>query len=195
MSHPELHANKRLDAKKNHLKVLAAADRLLAERGLGVCMEDIAQDAGVGIGTLYRHFPTKEVLIEAVLLQYKQSLVDLAQTILRDSPSGEGFFALLQAVLTRGLAHRGMVEMLQRHDLPIRPETLGVITQFWQLTGILLDRAQAQGRVRGDVCADDIKALVIGLLVASHHVKSIERVSTLMEDALRAGALREPKHS
>jgi AcrR family transcriptional regulator len=74
----------RADARRNHEKLMAAAAAAFAESGLEAQVEDIARRAGVGVGTVYRHFPTKEALVEALAVQHFERLADIAEEALAE---------------------------------------------------------------------------------------------------------------
>src|SRR4051794_19210057 len=79
---------RRADAQRNRLKILEAAEAVLATEGLAAPIDDTARRAGVGIGTVYRHFPTKEELFEAIFRTWVQRLVDEAKALLDDDDPG-----------------------------------------------------------------------------------------------------------
>src|ERR1035441_8815003 len=89
----------RADARRNRLKVLEAARAAFAAEGIAVPLDDIARRAGVGAGTVYRHFPTKEALFEAVVADQLQLLVGDAREALRADDAGEAFFGFLATVI------------------------------------------------------------------------------------------------
>src|ERR1700733_15507536 len=86
----------RADAQRNRLRVLEAAEAVFASEGISVPVDVIAEKAGVGVGTLYRHFPTKEKLFEAILIQRLEELVTDARARLGAEDPGSAFFGFLE---------------------------------------------------------------------------------------------------
>ncbi|HEX4865705.1 MAG TPA: helix-turn-helix domain-containing protein, partial [Acidimicrobiales bacterium] len=82
----------RADARRNRELILAAADKAFAEEGLGVPVDEIARRAGVGAGTLYRHFPTKEALFEAVLVAHLDGITERARALAEREDPDEALF-------------------------------------------------------------------------------------------------------
>src|SRR5258706_15367722 len=108
----------RADAVRNRERVLVAAREAFARHGLGVPIDDIARAAGVGAGTVYRHFPTKETLYAAVLTDRVASLVARARSY-RD---GEGLFRFLAEFAEHGTGNRALAEALALSGLDVQAE-------------------------------------------------------------------------
>jgi AcrR family transcriptional regulator len=87
----------RADAVRNRARVLEAADRVFALEGAAVSIDDVAREAGVGVGTIYRHFPTKEDLLQAVVISRVESLVDQARALAAADDATAAFFDFLSA--------------------------------------------------------------------------------------------------
>ena len=149
----------RTDARRNRERIVAAARRCFAEHGLEVGVDEIARQAGVGMGTLYRRFPTKTSLIHAI---FEQSLDELQPAIDRalaaDDP-WEGFVELLLAGVAQQARDHGFGQMVV---LRLGPEAVPEDTRrrFLAPLGELLARAQAAGTVRRDITAGDVPAIV-----------------------------------
>ena len=144
----------RSDAARNRVKILRAAAAAFGEDGVGVGVESVAHRAGVGVGTLYRRFPTKESLIEAVVEELLREVRDAARDALSE-PAGTGFDAFLRAAGTLQVEHRGCLGRLwtsPTHD-PLRADIEEAIRA-------LLDRARAAGTVRADVAYEDAVVLL-----------------------------------
>lgn len=170
---------RRSDAQANHTALLTAAVRLFAERGSDVAYEEIAHRAGVGRATLYRHFPTREDLLAAILDAILDDL-QLTSERLPDDPSR--FLALFRACLE-----------LQEHTLPFidcvtratPPPTLERLrARLEALFAPPLREAQANGIVRTDLAASDVRILLLML-------SSVARRSPLGDDRARAIELTE----
>ncbi len=146
----------RADAQRNRAKILRAAQDAFAASGYGVPLDDIAALAGVGPGTVYRHFPTKEALFEAVVTARVESLIDDARARADADDPGQAFFAFLARV--------GQEAAVKR-DLPDAIAIPGVLQDNLYLAlDVLLHRAQQAGAVRSDVTTPDLIVLFKGLI-------------------------------
>ncbi len=154
----------RADARRNRARVLAVAAEVFAAEGLSVPVHEIARRAGVGTGTVSRHFPTKEELFAAILLDRMQQLSQRADELAASQAPGAAFFAFFALVAREGAANRGLAEALAGagYDLEAAGERAG-----FDVSGRLhamLARAQQAGDVRPDVGYLDVKALLAGCL-------------------------------
>src|SRR5262245_9129452 len=151
----------RSDARRNRARVLDAARRQLSEHGLDTQIEQIAREAGVGVGTVYRHFPTKEALFEALAEDKFEGLARAAREGLELDDPWEGFVHLMTYAGGRMAGDRGLGEAMDQ-----RPGICGAAATaagLPELTAELVERAQAAGRLRPDVTADDVPSLICGL--------------------------------
>ena len=152
----------RADARRNRARVLEAARTAFAERGLEAQMDEIARAAGVGVGTVYRHFETKEALLEAVAVEPLGELIARCREALEEEDPG--------GALERFL--RWSVEK-QVHDRCIGESGLGTVAsspvlvearaELGRLAAELLARAQAAGAIRADLVTEDLPMLVFGI--------------------------------
>jgi AcrR family transcriptional regulator len=161
----------RRDAARNRGKILAAARATFAEDGVDVGVEVIAQRAGVGVGTLYRRFPTKELLIQAVVNEVLERVLTAAQTAVELESPAEGFNEYLRAVGRLQFEHAGCLTRLWEAT----PDH--VRTQIAEVTRELLSRAQDAGAVRGDLVYEDVIVLFWSLRGV------IETTATVSPDA------------
>ncbi|ATL32715.1 TetR/AcrR family transcriptional regulator [Streptomyces formicae] len=161
----------RADARRNRRKILAAASQAFDEHGPDVSLGAIARQAGVGAGTVYRHFPSKEILLEAVLAQQFDDLVETAQQwAARTDPAAALFGFLLDVVETsRGRKHA--CDALTTQTSWPRPSLAASARRFRQALDQLLRAAQHAGGIRTDVNTDDVAALTVGCATmwAAHH--------------------------
>src|SRR5438105_3765388 len=102
----------RSDARRNRERLVASARELFAREGVEVTVEEITHHAGVGMGTLYRHFPTKEELIDAVLEDAFAELVELAERAAAADDAWAGFAGFLEEALARHAANRGLKDVV-----------------------------------------------------------------------------------
>ncbi len=153
----------RADARRNRDRVLAAASRAFAEHGFTVPLDDIAAAAGVGPGTVYRHFPTKEALFEAVALANVQDLAADARARADATDAGAAFDGFLGRVAEEAGAKRDLPDALAGAGAVAVAEA---VAEMQDALAVLLARAQDAGAVRADVSAGDLIALLKGLLQA-----------------------------
>jgi AcrR family transcriptional regulator len=150
---PALSPSLRRDAAHNRDKILAAARAAFGEDGVDVCVEAIAQRAGVGVGTLYRRFPTKELLIEAVVDEVLQEVLDAARSALENGSAADGFAEYLRAVGWVQFEHAGCLTRLWNDT------TSAARAEIESASRTLLARAQAAGAVRPDLVYEDVIVL------------------------------------
>jgi AcrR family transcriptional regulator len=151
----------RADARRNRAKVLEAARHQFAEHGLETQIEQIARDAGVGVGTVYRHFPTKEALLEALAEAKFEGLADAARAALEVEDPWQGFVDLMTYAARTMADDRGTSEAMdQRSDICGAAARAAGLDE---LTAELVERAQAAGALRPDIGADDVPSLICGL--------------------------------
>jgi AcrR family transcriptional regulator len=174
---------KRADARRNYDALLDAARDAFATGGSRAPLEEIARRAGVGIGTLYRNFPTREELLEAVYVHEVEALVEAAGE-LAGAPPGEGFEAWLRRFVEYTATKRAILEELAAGS-PL------FATCFDAIVGAgrpLLERAQAAGQARGDVSFDDVLRLISSVTMsAGTEAEQRNRLASIAIDGLRAG--------
>lgn len=154
----------RADARRNRARVLEVAAEAFATDGLSVPVHEIARRAGVGTGTVSRHFPTKQDLFAAILLHRMEQLTAQADALAAGEDPGSAFFTFFAVLVHEGAAHKGLAEALAGagYDLETTAAHAG-----YDLPGRLrglLARAQQAGAVRTDVDYADVKALLEGCL-------------------------------
>jgi|SRR5579875_1023580 len=149
----------RRDAQRNRDRILDAACRCFAARGLDIGVDEIAHSAGVGVGTLYRRFPSKASLIQAILERRLDELQPTIDRALRDEDPWSGLSSLVTAMVAQQIADRGLSQMLL---LRLPPDALPEPTRRRFLAPLerLLARAQRAGRARADVGARDLPAIL-----------------------------------
>jgi AcrR family transcriptional regulator len=182
----------RADARRNHEKLLAAAVELFGDEGAGVPLEAIAERAGVGIGTLYRHFPTREALAEAAYRNEVRRLCDAAAELLATSPPETALVEWMDRFVTYVAAKRSMAGMLKNvvasSDASLYTDARKRMIDAIEL---LLQAAVAAGAIRSDADPDDVLRAMNGIwLVAEgpdwhEHARSL---LALLMDGLRYGA-------
>ncbi|MGY0500725.1 TetR family transcriptional regulator [Nocardia sp. FBN12] len=178
----------RSDARRNRALILAAAQRALAERGTTVSLAEVARRAGVGAGTVHRHFPTKTDLLEAVMQQRVDRLAALAAEHLTDPDPGEAFFALCAHVIVTTPGNKDLCDLVQSDDGWPRALLRGTGDRFHRALGALLVSAQRQGAVRSDVVVTDVLDIFTGCVAIQRHRRAEDPLApavVLVLDALR----------
>lgn len=176
----------RRDAERNRERVLAAAKELFVEQGLDVGVEEIARRAGVGMGTLYRRFPNKEALIEAILRTVVDHLRSIAEEVLATEPPATA----LRTFFTRSItAEACQWAFLSSRLWSGRTSDL-LFADVVPLVGQMLTRAQEAGAVRRDVVLSDLIVLVRSMrvvldLTSEHSPDAWRRHLDILLDGLR----------
>ena len=162
----------RRDAERNRRRILAAARGLIAERGLGVGYEEIAREAEVGVGTVYRRFPTRDGLFHELFYDRVDAVVGIAEEALAVEDPWEGLCQFVRRDLELQSSDRGLREfMLGRADSAELRRLAGGRIQ--PLVAQLVGRARSAGRLRADVGQGDVEiilAMIGGLMDVSVHV-------------------------
>jgi AcrR family transcriptional regulator len=179
----------RADAARNRARVLEVAYEVFAAEGLGVPIDEIARRAGVGAGTVYRHFPTKEDLYRAVIEDHINRIIDDGRQVLASGEPGEALFTFLQSmVLEWGATDRGLAEALAGIGIALEDAVPDKEEVFLTLLEDLLRAAQKAGTVQRDVDVRDVKAIVVGMLaMQGYRPETAERLTKVVLDGLRVG--------
>ena len=180
----------RADAQRNRDKIVEAARAAFAEYGLDAQMDDVAARAGVGVGTVYRHFPTKDVLVRAVIVHKMQGLAALGRARLdAGGDPWEAFRAWLWECGETHLNDRGLSQVLSTQPSGAFREAARTETDLAEVSEALMSRARDAGAVRRDARFDDVGLIMCGLaaIVESDWGESgWRRYLTLAEAGLRA---------
>ncbi|MFG1706815.1 TetR/AcrR family transcriptional regulator [Nonomuraea sp. M3C6] len=178
----------RADAQRNRARVLEAAEVVLARDGLSASMREIAELAGVGVGTIYRQFPTKEALYQAIVVDRMQRLAERAGELAAAADPGVAFFDYFTTIVEDSTVKKVLVDALAAAGIDAKagaPDIKGPIEG-------LLVRAQGAGAVRGDVGMEELLALLSATCLAAQHnnwnADLRTRTLTVVFDGLRPGA-------
>jgi AcrR family transcriptional regulator len=189
---PPLASNRprRADAERNRARILEAASELFADRGLDASMPELAERAGVGVGTLYRAFPDKEHLLGAVVAERYRWFAEQAETAAQADDAWSAFSQVLCQGAALHVKDRAFQQCVRRViGLPevreARERTLGAMQK-------LIERAQQQGAMRPDVVAEDVPMLLAGIGNSREVVPGVawERHLAIVLDGLRAEGCR-----
>jgi AcrR family transcriptional regulator len=156
----------RADAAQNRQQILDAARRTFAERGLGVRLDEIADVAGVGVGTVYRRFKDKDELIGVLFEQSMSEVVALAREVLEQDTDGTGLRRFLDEAFRRMAADRGLQQILTSAPTAAHDAFESSRAQLEPLIAELADQAHRAGRLRPDLGHGDLPVLQIMLSAA-----------------------------
>lgn len=180
----------RRDAERNRRRILRAAAEAFAEHGLAVTMDEIAAHAGVGVGTVYRRFPDKELLIEALLEDGLAEVVARGEQALEADDPWEGLIGFLEYTLGEQAANRGLRDLL--HSTAHGQERIARSRgRLAPIADALVERAQAIGRLRPDIRGSDVLLLQTMMGAAVDFTRTVEldawrRMFAIVIDGLRA---------
>jgi AcrR family transcriptional regulator len=177
----------RADAARNRARVLEVAYETFAAEGLAVPIDEIARRAGVGAGTVYRHFPTKDDLYRAVVEDRITTIIGGGRALLDSGDPGEALFTFLRSmVLQWGATDQGLTEALAGVGIDIPTAMPDVETDFLAMLDDLLRAGQKAGTVRSDVAVRDVKALLTGAsAMQAAYPDTAERMTEVLLDGLR----------
>lgn len=181
----------RRDAQRNRERILLAAHDVFAARGFAATLDDVAHHAGVGVGTVYRRFPTKEALVEALFADRLEDLVSLAEDALALPSGWDGMTMLLRRSIEMHAVDRGLrdaalcVGIDKTHFAEVGELLLPLIRE-------LFDRAHAEGSLRADVGVNDLPIIMATVTDLARHTRGsrpdiYRRFLELVIDGLRAG--------
>jgi AcrR family transcriptional regulator len=175
----------RADARRNRERILKAARAVFAEQGLHSQIDDVAKRAKVGVGTVYRHFPTKEALLDALVRERFEEIAGYAREALEREDAWEGFCELIWRAAERNAADLAFCEAVAFTDQSAVVAEVGLL----ESTNELIRRAKAQGRMRPDASENDVPMMMCGassVMRLSPTPDAWRRYLTLMLDGLRA---------
>jgi AcrR family transcriptional regulator len=153
----------RADSIRNREILLEAATQIFSAGGPQASLEAVARQAGVGIGTLYRHFPTREALFEAVYRHEVDHLGELAELLARESDPVEALRKWLHANVRLVATKKGMVEALQLVAHGSSELKAYSFERMSNAIGLLLDRGVAAGEIRSDISPEDLLRTLVGI--------------------------------
>jgi AcrR family transcriptional regulator len=186
----------RADAERNRRRLLDAAQVLFRERGLEVGVAEIAQRAGVGRGTLFRNFPTKQDLIAAIVIERMSEATEYGHTLLDAPDAGEALFSFIEEIAGRQQLDRSLFEAVS-DTFMANHEIRAAQTEIVAALDDLLERARDAGAVRGDVGAIDVLMLLKGVCQAASSLAGgepgiVERQLDLVRAAITPNSADRP---
>jgi len=182
----------RLDARRNRERLLEVARQSFAAEGIAVPVDEIARRAGLGAGTIHRHFPTKESLFEAIVLTHIEDLVARGRELARADDPWAGFVEFCREMVERGRANRALGELLTRVGVRAQEKIAVAVAEFDQVLDHLVVRAQRAGLMRGDLTPAEVRALLNGVHRSAEQSPDVSdaaaRMIAVVCDGLRTAA-------
>lgn len=174
----------RADARRNRELVLETARAAFETDGISVPIDDIARRAGLGIGTVYRHFPTKQHLVAAVVCDRLDRLAERVEALTRADDAGAAFVEFLELLADELARKRAFREAISSEDLQAATATRRA--RFKAAIGKLLRRAQTDGAIRSDVTIEDVVALLQATVPTPDRPRpATARLLSIVRDGLR----------
>lgn len=158
---------RRSDAQRNRARILSAAEAVFAARGTGASTEEVAREAGVAVGTVFRHFPTKQDLLRAIMKGLLERLTAAAVQLVEDVDSTEGLFVFVEQVVEEAAAKTAVVDLLSQMGTQV--EAAPALEGLKQAVGTLLQRAQHTGAARADIGPAEVTALLAAISEGAVH--------------------------
>nr|WP_042188505.1 TetR/AcrR family transcriptional regulator [Kibdelosporangium sp. MJ126-NF4]CEL18285.1 Transcriptional regulator, TetR family [Kibdelosporangium sp. MJ126-NF4]CTQ97771.1 Transcriptional regulator, TetR family [Kibdelosporangium sp. MJ126-NF4] len=174
----------RADAARNREKVLRVAYETFAAEGLGVPIDEIARRAGVGAGTVYRHFPTKDLLFQAIVADRLGQLTGDVRTMAVEDPGGAVYHFLHRMVDEAGV-DQGLVDAMANSGIDLSVVMPDVEREFLDVLAELVGLAQRAGTMRSDVDFMDVKTLMVGLQAMQRYRGEIGPTFQVVLDGLK----------
>lgn len=180
------HRRLRADAARNHKHLLQVAFETFAVEGVSVSIDKIAKCAGVGPGTIYRHFPTKHALFAAVLEMRLSRIVEYGHKLLEDDAPGEALSAFFLAAVTSQSGDLALVDAFTGDGFDVGANSPEVEGAFLGLLGELLATAQREGAAKPELNTRQIRALLVGCRAMQRYVID-PREAARLTDVVLAG--------
>jgi len=187
----------RADARRNRCRILEAAEAVFASKNMAASTEEVAAAAKVGIGTVFRHFPTKNALLEALLIAKLRRLVDEAEALSSSEDPRAALFSFFTHMLEDSSKKKAYAEALAAAGIDVRGATLETKKELGAAIGKLLTSAQRAGTVRKDIGIAELMALMAGASHAAEHATNSREVATraleIIFDGLRPVGAARPR--
>jgi AcrR family transcriptional regulator len=181
----------RADAQRNYASLLNAARVAVSERGADIVLEDVARSAGVAIGTLYRHFPTRQDLLEAVFLDEANELRVHTEELASAPVPFDALISLLRLQMDFAARGRSMGAAIMAAKQVPGTRIYAANRAMHEAGNVLLLRAQAAGQIRTNVYFVDVIRLVYGIVMVNEHASDPDGVNRML-DLVIAGIRTNP---
>jgi AcrR family transcriptional regulator len=179
---------RRADAERNRSAIIKAAENVFRTQGADAPIDEIARRAGVGVGTVYRNYPTKAAMLEAIIEARLTPIIQAARAACEAEDSGAAFFAILGRLAEESAAFKALADSIAAAGIDLHEAKQELSNQLVAAMGELFARAQRSGQVRQDVSIDDVTMLMGGLshtAFAASDKPARSRCVDLVCDALR----------
>lgn len=177
----------RADARRNRARILEAAEAVFAEQGASAATDAVAERAGVAIGTVFRHFPTKPDLLRAVVMNVQDHIAAEVDAIVLDQVAPTALFDFCSLVMEVGAAHRDVFERLVETGVQVRVSDS--LARLRPAIDVLLERARDGHAVRHDLSTDELVALLAAVcqeaIVGDWSGELRRRALSLLLDGMR----------
>jgi AcrR family transcriptional regulator len=157
----------RADAQRNRQRILQAAEAMFAEHGPQASTEEVAQRAGVAIGTVFRHFPTKAELLRALMKRLLQQVTDEAGTLVEQGDPNSALLEFFTHLVEQATANRSVVGLLASEG--IEAPITGALASLTDVVQQLLQRGQQAGAIRTEIRVDEVMALLVSACQGALH--------------------------
>ncbi|AUY53416.1 TetR/AcrR family transcriptional regulator [Streptomyces sp. CB01881] len=179
----------RADAARNRARLLDVATEVFTTRGVGTPTEEIARAAGVGVGTLFRHFPTKEALLEAVMVRRLETIAARTAELTTDAEPAEAFFDAFRLVIDQSAGKNEFTQALAAAGVDAHESLREASTAIRTQLAELLAGAQRVGAVRPELGLPELIALLVGTTASMDQLgadpAARERIFDVVFDGLR----------
>jgi AcrR family transcriptional regulator len=174
----------RADARGNRIRILEVAEEVFGRGGSAASTEEVARLAGVGIATVFRHFPTKRALLEEVLVRHFARLCERAESLTEAADPGGAFFGMFGEIVDNASGKLAIVEAFTDAGGDFGGRAVQGASDLRAAVGVLLRRAQRAGAVREDARLDEVYALLIGISRAAAEASVRDRAMAIIFDGL-----------
>jgi AcrR family transcriptional regulator len=176
----------RADAAKNRERILEAAEATFTAEGVSAPIDAVAQRAGVGVGTVYRHFPTKEALFEAIVTARLDDLCETTRQLAQDEATPEeAVFSFLREFGRQASAKQDLFDAMAAAGLDIKSSCAASVEELTRGIDLLIERAKAAGAVRDDVATAEVMALIVGACHSKQDDLVCQRMVDIVCDGIR----------
>jgi AcrR family transcriptional regulator len=177
----------RADAAKNRERILEAAEATFTAEGVSAPIDAVAQRAGVGVGTVYRHFPTKEALFAAIVTARINELCATTTQLAADE-APEAVFSFLREFGRQASAKQDLFDAMDAAGLDIKSACAASVEELTRGIDQLLEQAKAAGAVRDDVATAEVMALIVGACHSKQDDVVCQRMVEIVCDGIRKPA-------
>lgn len=183
----------RADARRNYERLTECAHEVFIEQGVGASLEEVARRAGVGTGTLYRHFPTRESLLSTVMESAFAAQHTYAAELLKREDAAEAFDEYIRYWIRHTAIYKGLAAEIMKAAMEGRANALTSSCIYARTDSeIILQRAQESGQIRSDITKTDIWRLLHGVVMAVKDTEIDQETARTMVDVILKGIRANP---